>query len=474
MITESTKEVRIPKNPLDRIIGQEEIVEIAKIVATQRRHLLLVGPPGTGKSLIAQAIASILPIPTQEISVLHNPKNPERPIVDIRKKEEIEKEKEIMSAEGKILSPSEVPSFVAERLGFRCRRCGSLSKFDSPICPRCGADKYKGRVSPFDDLIFGFVRNIREDKIHTTRILPNGREEVVIFERTKDGMIRLYDQETLEKMEKIESKKLRKVIVPLERNTFVQATGASETELLGDVRHDPYGSHPEVGVPQYLCVLPGAIHEAHEGVLFIDEISNLGHIQRYLLTAMEEKRFPITGRNPSSSGASIKVENVPCDFVLIGALNINDIDGLLPPLRSRIVGNGYEVLMNTVMPDTEENRGKFVQFIAQEIRKDGKIPDANRKAVLTILEEARKRAREIDDVNGLTLRLRNLAGIIKLAGDLAILEKSEYIDENHIKAAIDKGKTIEEQINDKYGSWWKAGISDYGGKKRKFSETDVG
>ena len=44
----STEEIQIPADPLDRVLGQEEAIELAKIVAKQRRHLLLVGPPGTG------------------------------------------------------------------------------------------------------------------------------------------------------------------------------------------------------------------------------------------------------------------------------------------------------------------------------------------------------------------------------------------------------------------------------------------
>lgn len=42
----STDEILIPSDPLDRVLGQEEAIELAKIAARQRRHLLLVGPPG--------------------------------------------------------------------------------------------------------------------------------------------------------------------------------------------------------------------------------------------------------------------------------------------------------------------------------------------------------------------------------------------------------------------------------------------
>jgi len=468
----TTAEVEIPKDPLALIIGQDEAVRTARVVARQRRHLLLVGPPGTGKSMIAQAIASLIPPPSEEISVLHNPENPEKPIVEVRKREEVKAEA-ARKIEGKVVSPAEVPAFVAERLGFRCRRCGMLSSPDAPACPECGADKYRKEATPFDDLILGFVADVREDRVQTTRKLPNGKEEVIALERTEDGKILMLDGRALKRRERNAREKPRKVIVPLDRKTFVQATGASETELVGDVRHDPYGGHPEIGSLPYQRVVPGAVHEAHEGVLFIDEITTLGHLQRYLLTAMQEKKFPIVGRNPTSTGASVRVDGVPCDFILVGALNTNDLGSVLPPLRSRIIGNGYEVLLKAVMQDNEENCGRLVQFIAQEIRKDGKIPHADREAVGLIIEEARRRAKLIDDAAGLTLRLRDLSGIIKLAGDLAILDGSELITGEYVRRAIRESKSIEEQVSERYDSWWKAGMSDYGTKKARRRESEV-
>lgn len=63
----STEDILIPSNPLDRVLGQEEAIALAKIAAKQRRHLLLVGPPGTGKSMIARAISMQLPKVKTEI-----------------------------------------------------------------------------------------------------------------------------------------------------------------------------------------------------------------------------------------------------------------------------------------------------------------------------------------------------------------------------------------------------------------------
>jgi len=463
-LPESTKEVALPKDPLEMIIGQNTAVEAARIAAKQRRNLLLVGPPGTGKSMIAQSLARLIPPPKEEIAVLHNFANPERPILEVRHFKPTSGRND-----GKLVPVSQIPRHVAEKLGCACSVCGNLST-NPYSCPKCGADKQIKGLTPFDDLISSKLKI--NDRVYTIRKCRDGSEEMVVYERADGDKIRVYDQKSLAKVADSEMRP-RKVIVPLKRNTFIQATGASETELLGDVRHDPYGGHPEVGVLPYMRVIPGAIHEAHEGVLFIDEIANLGYLQRYILTAMQEKKFPITGRNASSTGASVRVDDVPCDFILVAALNINDLPSLLPPLRSRISGNGYEVLLKTYMEDNEENRMKMVQFIAQEIVKDGRIPHANADAILAIIEEARRRARLTDDASGLTLRLRFISGIIKLAGDLASIEGSEFIERKHVEAAIKRGKTVEEQVSERYDSWWRAGMSEYWGRVERGDGKEV-
>ena len=280
-------------------------------------------------------------------------------------------------------------------------------------------------------------------------------EEVVVYERAGDK-IKLLDQKALERHREFERRSPRKILVPLERTPFVLATGASEVELLGDVRHDPYGGHPQLGTAPYERVVPGAIHEAHEGVLFLDELPLLGQLQRTILTAMQENLFPISGRHPQSAGASVRVDDVPCDFIFVGACNIQDLRNILSPLRSRINGSGYEVLVDIAMKNTKENRGKLAQFAAQEIALDKRIPHANRGAMHALISEAKRRAEQMDNIkNSLTLRLRELGGLLRTAGDLAVLEKARFIKEKHIKEAIERAKTAEEQIKDKYGSLYK-------------------
>jgi ATP-dependent Lon protease len=462
---ETTETVPIPTDPLDRVIGQDRAVELARIAAYQRRHLLLVGPPGIGKSMTAQALALHLERPRQEIRVVHNPENPERPSVEVKSRDEVLREREqARSVEGELLRPQDVPASVAERLGYRCPRCSFYSSPSDRHCPSCGNLKQllplspSGTGNPFRDLVGGILEltvtpgGNPSESVRTTR-LKDGVEEVVAYERAGD-MIKFLDQRALERRRSIQKESPHKVLVKLDRTPFVMATGASETELLGDVRHDPYGGNPPLGTLPYERVIAGAIHEAHEGVLFIDELPHLGALQRFILTAMQEKRFPISGRNPQSGGASVRVDNVPCDFILVAACNIQDLPQILAPLRSRIAGGGYEVLLETTMPDTERNRLKLAQFCAQEIAADGRIPHATRETVLEFIQEAKRRAERIDGVGkALTLRLREMAGVLRTAGDLATVEHSTYIEISHLREAIRRSRPIEDQIKERYGSY---------------------
>ncbi|WP_297506593.1 ATP-dependent protease LonB [Thermococcus sp.] len=203
-----------------------------------------------------------------------------------------------------------------------------------------------------------------------------------------------------------------------------------------------------LGTPAHERVEPGMIHRAHKGVLFIDEIATLSlKMQQSLLTAMQEKKFPITGQSELSSGAMVRTEPVPCDFILVAAGNLDTVDKMHPALRSRIRGYGYEVYMRTTMPDTIENRRKLVQFVAQEVKRDGKIPHFTRDAVEEIVREAQKRAGR---KGHLTLRLRDLGGIVRAAGDIAVKKGKRYVEREDVLEALKLAKPLEKQLADWY------------------------
>ncbi len=228
---------------------------------------------------------------------------------------------------------------------------------------------------------------------------------------------------------------------------FIDATGSHAGALLGDVRHDPYQSGG-LGTPAHERVEAGMIHRSNKGVLYVDEIGTMQmKTQQELLTAMQEKKYSITGQSETSSGAMVRSQEVPCDFVLVASGNLQVLEGMHIALRSRIRGYGYEVFMKDSMQDTPENRDKLVQFIAQEVKKDGRIPHFSREAVAEIIREAQRRAGKKDT---LTLKLRDLGGLVRAAGDISKGEGADSVTLAHVISAKKLARTLEQQIADRY------------------------
>jgi len=251
----------------------------------------------------------------------------------------------------------------------------------------------------------------------------------------------------------VDDSRIPKVLVKHDLNElppFVDATATLSGSLLGDVRHDPFQSGG-METPAHDRVEPGAIHRAHKGVLYIDEINLLRlEEQQALLTAMQDRAFPISGRSERSSGALTKTEPVPCDFILIAAGNLDAIQGMHPALRSRIRGYGYEVYVNSEMPDTSRNRRRLIRFIAQEVLRDQdtvrEIPHFDKSAVAIILREAQRRAGRRGK---LSLRLRELGGLVRIAGDLAVEAGAPLTSAEHVLGARNIAKPLEQQVADR-------------------------
>ncbi|WP_442909414.1 ATP-dependent protease LonB [Halovenus sp. HT40] len=394
---DSSSEISVPERLVDQVIGQDHARDIVLKAAKQRRHVMMIGSPGTGKSMLAKAMSQLLPKEElQDVLVYHNPDDGNEPkvrTVPAGKGEQIVEAHKEEARKRNQMRTVIMWIIIALILGYALIIVGQIL---------------------LGILAAGII-------YLAFRYISRGNDAMV-----PNLLVNTADQQTA---------------------PFEDATGAHAGALLGDVRHDPFQSGG-METPSHDRVEPGAIHKANKGVLYIDEINTLDiRSQQKLMTAIQEGEFSITGQSERSSGAMVQTEPVPCDFVMVASGNMDAMENMHPALRSRIKGYGYEVYMDDTIDDTPEMRRKYARFVAQEVEKDGRLPDFTRDAMEEIILEAQRRAGRKDH---LTLELRNLGGLVRVAGDIARAEGKDNTEREDVLQAKGRSRSIEQQLADEY------------------------
>ncbi len=470
---EDTSQIKIPEDPIETVIFQDKAKKAIRKIAQNKGHMLMVGKPGTGKSMLANMFKHVL----------------DKSLGDyIRPKESI-------------------AAYPGKDSNHVCFAYTDPEKIDSYI------DKVKEEIENTKNNVEEFslvdqilsVRRIKNLLLGAIVISIIGGiffpPAFVLTGVSGIGAIFMFMQENNHKVqEKIQreaqsgkslSVKHFSDLVPeilfdprKDTNIMVSVSEPDSKSMKGGFRHDPYQSgnlHTPIHKRAYL----GA--HAKAPIIYIDELKTLIRT-RYmssLLEIMQNKKYILEGGRDTGSGAADRSENyLKADNIIISCCNHDTLRHLREEgegaFLSRIEDKGEIIQMESAVPETAAYIKQVAQYIKQEINnltkefedtwgkvmeKEGhtgvrrrseeifgkrlpvnyklEVREFSRSAVAEIIKELR--CRSLD--GKLSCILRPINGIIKTAELNAIVDNSEFVKPEHIRSALEEHLSLEGAVS---------------------------
>ncbi len=466
---EDTSEIRVPDDPIEQVIFQDRAKKTIRKIAHKRGHILMVGRPGTGKSMLAGMLQDVL---TQS---LHDYIRPHDSILAYPGKDR-----------NHIRIAYEDPA-AADRL------IEDLQARLESIASREASFSLAEQIDA--------VRRIKIALLLATFLLGVGSWYLPLLLAvagiTGIGSIFLFLQENNHRaQEKIQQNQqqgtppnirpifdmLPVVLYDPRQNLSLLARIAEPNArvMKGGFRHDPYQSG-NLQTPPHKRAYLGA--HATAPIIYIDELRTLLRIgyMPELLEIMQEKQYILEGGGSTGSGAADRSENpLKADNIIVACCNHDTIQHLRSEgdgaFLSRIEDKGEIVYMESAVAETPETVVQAAQYVKQEVdhiadefasawgevlAKEGMesvrqrcetifgrrlspgfsltTREFSRDAVMEIIKEMRCRASD----RKLTSILRPINGIIKGAVFEAIFSDSPRVEPHHVQIALQEHLSLE-------------------------------
>jgi len=470
---DDTSQIRIPEDPIERVIFQDRAKMAIRKVAQNRGHMLMVGRPGTGKSMLAEMFREVLErsigdyLRPQDAIVAfpgkdrnhsrmayENPETVERVLEDIHQAlEAAQNSGDEFSLEAQIGSIRKVKRWLLAAAGASI----AVGPFFAPAFAAAGLAG------------MGAIFLYLQENHHRVQ------EKI---QRETGGSLRpdvkhLYDMvpEVLYNPRK-------------EKDLMARISEPSARNMKGGFRHDPYQSG-NLHTPCHKRAYLGA--HATAPIIYIDELKTLIKMSYMadLLEIMQNQQYILEGGKNAGSGAADRSENpLRAENIIVACCNHDTLAYLQDEgdgaFLSRIEDKGEIVHMESAVSETPESVRHVTQYVKQEIVNLGRdfqrswgevitregyesvrqrserifgrrLPadfrlqerEFSRNAVMEIVKELRCRASD----GKLSSILRPINGIIKSAEFEAILENSALVEAAHVRKALEEHLSLEGNLS---------------------------
>jgi len=466
---EDTSQISVPEDPIEKVIFQDKAKESIRKIAQNKGHILMVGRPGTGKSMLANMFNEVLD------KSLGDYLRPKESIVAYPGKDKnhirvaYETPDKIDNLFTKINEAIESAKNNTEQFNLS-DQIKSVAKVKKVLlwatCISAVAGLFFSPAFIFTGLAgIGAIFMFMQENNHKAQEKIQ-RES---FRGKENSVKHLYDMlpEVLYDPRK-------------DKDLMARISEPDARNMKGGFRHDPYQSG-NLQTPAHKRAYLGA--HAKSPLIYIDELKTLikvGYMSD-LLEIMQNKEFMLEGGKNTGSGASDRSENrLKAENVIVACCNHDTLEYLQREgdgaFLSRIEDKGEIIQMDSAVPENQKNIRQVAQYIKQEIiRLEKEFKDTwgeviknegyegvrkrnehifgrslpadytlqarefSRSAVTEIIKELRCRSSD----KKLSSILRPINGIIKTAELEAILDNSEFVETHHIKSALDKHLSLE-------------------------------
>ena len=464
-----TSKISVPKDPIEQVIFQDKAKGAIRKIAQNKGHILMVGRPGTGKSMLANMFNEVIDkslgdyLRSKQSIVAYPGKNKNNIRIAYEYSEKIDDR--IAEIINRIVSVEEsMDDFSLSDQIDAARKVKKYLLWATGISIVAGFFFAPAFIATGLTGIGAIFMYMQESNY---KVQEKIQKEA--FTGKKNDVKHLYDMvpEVLYDPRK-DNELMARISEPDSRN------------MKGGFRHDPYQSG-NLDTPAHKRAYLGA--HAKSPIIYIDELKTLikvGYMSD-LLEIMQNKKFILEGGRNTGSGSADRSENhLKADNIIVACCNHDTLEFLQKEgdgaFLSRIEDKGEIIHLESAVPETSKNIKQVVQYVKQEIlnlggefkdawegviEKEGyegvrkrsehifgkSLPDDyklkerefSRDAVLEIIKELRCRASD----KKLSSILRPINGIIKTAEFEAILDNAQLVLPEHVRRALDKHLSLE-------------------------------